>query len=199
LKRIEILSVFAIGLSLIAWSQWLYQDTSEQARKLAQSKPIQIPIEKNISQITKDFYPELDAPYEVFLISASSGNNHQIGKASTMVKIAKAEVFRDDKKIDIFKSDAICSDRYARCHIAHFKSIANRKHTIIIGVENIDPRLYALNPKIDVGISQMYRAKGLIGNSMQILALMLLGVVILFLLIFCLILEFIAKIYKQIK
>jgi hypothetical protein len=199
LKRIEILSVFAIGLSLIFWSQWLYQDTSEQARKLAHSKDIQIPIEKNRSQITKDFYPELDAPYEVFLKFSSSGNNHQIGKASIMIKIAKAEVFRDDKKIDIFRSDTPCSDRYPVCDVARFKSIANRKHTITVRVENVDPKLYDLNPKIEIGISQMYRAKGLIGNSMQILALMLLGVAILFIPILGLIQEFITKIYKQIK
>jgi hypothetical protein len=199
LKRIKILSGLAIGLSLIGWSQWLYKDTSEQAQRLAHSKPIQILIEKNTAQITKDFYPELDAPYEVFLISLLPENNHQSGKASVLIKIAKAEVFRDDKKIDIFNSNMPCSDRYRLCNIARFKSVANRKHTIVVNIENIDPKLYDLNPRIEISIPQMHRTKGLQNNFLKILAIGLLGIVILLMLILGLIQELIAKIYRQLK
>jgi hypothetical protein len=192
-------SGLAIGLSLIVWSQLMFQDTSEQARKLAHSKPIQIPIEKNTAQIVNDFYPELDAPYEVFLTLLSGNNNQQIGKASILIKIAKAELVRDNKKIDVFKSDMLCTDRYSRCNIAHFKSIANRKHTIVVNIENIDPKLYDLNPRIEIGIPQMHRAKGLQNNFLKIFAIGLLGIVILLILILGLTRELITKIHRQLK
>ena len=177
----------------------MYQDTSEQARKLAHSKPIQIPIEKNTSQIVKDFYPELDAPYEVFLTSLLPYNNQQIGKASIMIKIVKAEVVRDNQKIGVLESERQCIDRYSRCDVIHFKSVKERKHNIVVSFKNIDPKLYSLNPKIEISISQMYRTKGTLNNFMKILVLKILGIVILLMLIVDLIQEYIKKRYKQIK
>jgi hypothetical protein len=94
------------------------------------------------------------------------------------------------------------------CHAAIFtpdvkyftlKVLQIKKHTIIVDLKNINYQLYSFEPKIEIRIEQMYQAKGLIGENMQILGLGLLGAIILFLLMIGLLKELIVKIYKRMK
>jgi hypothetical protein len=192
LKLIKKLSGLAIGLSLIGWSQLIYQDTREQAQKIADSKPIQIPIEKDRPQIIKKFYPEIDAPYEVFLTSSLSNKKYQISKISIVVKTPKIEIIRGYEKIDTSESE-IRSGHYSKCYLTHFRSVAHEKHTIIIDFEGVEPKLYTFSPKIEISISKMYRYKGLQNNYIQIFVLGLLGIVFLLVLIFNLLKDFIVN------
>jgi hypothetical protein len=117
---------------------------------------------------------------------------------SIIIKITEVKVTRDNQKIDIFKSEMQCRKNYS-CHIARFRSIANKKHTITIKFEGVEPKLYAFNPKIEIGISGMYRVGRLQSNFIKITIIRLLGTGILLILIFGLVREFIIKRYKQIK
>jgi hypothetical protein len=129
----------------------MHQHTQEQFLKLVHYKPIQVKIDKNSSHISKVFYPEFDAIYElVFVRSSVEENDNKIVAPSI-----KIQIIRSNQKIDVYKYGGSQCD-IPICYLGSFHGVAKQKHTIVVDASIVNPKLYSLNPVIDSRISSMY-------------------------------------------
>jgi hypothetical protein len=196
LKLIKKLSGLAIGLSLIYASQWLQQHTQEQFLKRIYYKPIQIKIEKNRSQISKDFYLEFDAMYDLLLTRSGV----EVNKNKIATPSIKAEISINNQKIDIYQSVLDSCQTQSICRIGYFRGVAKQKYTMIMDINIVDNNLYNLNPTIESRISITDATKGYkIGEELKVALLFATGFFISITMFAILAIEFIVQIYKNNK
>lgn len=186
------LSGLAIGLVSIFAAKIWFIEIKDRSIDLINSKPIQFKIEKNKSQISQDFYPKFDGEYFLAFVPLSlvgSGISPNIAPPSV-----KTKVTRDDRNVNVIEEGEISCNSFNFCRVASFRSIANRKHTILIDIKNIDSRWYAFKPIIQAGASSdAYR----IESEMKMDYLAIFGISISICSIIILAIDPIIKKYKQ--
>jgi hypothetical protein len=196
LKLIKKLSGLAIGLSLICASQWLHRQTQEQFLKMLHYRPIQVKIEKNISHISKDFYPEFDALYELVVTRSAIGKN----KNKIAVPSIKIEINTKNQKLYIYQDQIYSCKTQSICRIASFRGIAKQKHTIVMNINAASNDLYSLNPVIEARISVTHAVKGYkVNEDLKYFSLLVTGCAITIASIIILAIEFVIQKYSHKK